>query len=91
MPASRFFAATHSRKWLGWTAILLGILCIPAEELAGNLLILGSLCNIIVAERAATHDVRLSFGDFARAGIPMTLASMMLAGLWLGMGGWMRW
>ena len=61
------------------------------STLAGNLLIVGSLCNIIVAERAAAHDVRLSFADFVRAGIPMTIASMALAALWLGIGGWMRW
>ena len=59
------------------------------STLAGNLLIVGSLCNIIVAERAAAHGVRLSFADFARAGIPMTLASLVLAVLWLAAGGWM--
>jgi Na+/H+ antiporter NhaD/arsenite permease-like protein len=50
---------------------------------AGNLLLTGSLCNIIVAERAAVSGVRLSFLDFARSGIPMTLASMAAAVTWL--------
>jgi Na+/H+ antiporter NhaD/arsenite permease-like protein len=59
------------------------------STLAGNLLLVGSLCNIIVAERAAASGVALSFADFARAGIPMTLASMVLAAAWLAAGGWM--
>lgn len=50
---------------------------------AGNLLLTGSLCNIIVAERAATTGVRLGFVDFARSGIPMTLASLAVASAWL--------
>ncbi|MGE5547199.1 MAG: anion transporter [Solirubrobacterales bacterium] len=61
------------------------------STLAGNLLIVGSLANIIVAERAASVGVRLSFADFARAGVPMTLASMAVAVGWLALGGWMGW
>jgi Na+/H+ antiporter NhaD/arsenite permease-like protein len=61
------------------------------STLAGNLLLVGSLANIIVVERAARTGVRLSFLDFARAGIPMTLATMALAMAWLGALGWMGW
>jgi Na+/H+ antiporter NhaD/arsenite permease-like protein len=50
---------------------------------AGNLLLTGSLCNIIVAERAAGAGARLSFLDFARSGIIMTLASMGVTIWWL--------
>jgi Na+/H+ antiporter NhaD/arsenite permease-like protein len=50
---------------------------------AGNLLLTGSLCNIIVAERAASAGARLSFLDFARSGILMTLASMGVTIWWL--------
>jgi len=46
---------------------------------AGNLLLTGSLCNIIVAERAGLAGVRLGFMDFARSGIPMTSASLAAA------------
>ena len=59
------------------------------STLAGNFLLVGSLANIIVAERSALAGYRLSFMDFARAGIPMTLLSMLLATLWLWLGGWM--
>ena len=53
------------------------------STLAGNLLIVGSLANIIVAERAASVGVRLKFRDHARSGIPITLLTMALACLWL--------
>ncbi|CAA7625658.1 Na+/H+ antiporter NhaD [Candidatus Terasakiella magnetica] len=59
--------------------------------LAGNFLLVGSMANIIVAERAAATGTRLSFGDFARAGIPMTLLTMTIAVIWLRLGGWMGW
>lgn len=56
---------------------------------AGNLLLTGSLCNIIVAERAEASGARLSFADFARSGIPMTLASLAVTALWLWAIGYM--
>ncbi len=61
------------------------------STLAGNFLLTGSLANIIVAERARAAGVRLTFADFARAGMPMTLASMAAAMAWLWAGGWMGW
>ena len=53
------------------------------STLAGNLLLVGSLANLIVAERAAGVGVRLSFLDHARCGVPMTLLSMAMAIAWL--------
>lgn len=53
------------------------------STLAGNLLLVGSLANLIVAERAAAYGLRLSFRDHARAGVPITLASGAFATLWL--------
>jgi len=61
------------------------------STLAGNLLLVGSMANIIVAERAQIAGVRLTFGDFARAGIPITLITMAIAVAWLRLGGWMAW
>jgi Na+/H+ antiporter NhaD/arsenite permease-like protein len=54
---------------------------------AGNLLLTGSMANIIVAERAASAGVTVSFADFARAGIPMTIAAMAGAVAWLAVTG----
>jgi Na+/H+ antiporter NhaD/arsenite permease-like protein len=59
------------------------------STLAGNLLLVGSLANLIVAERAAGQGVLLSFRDHARAGVPITVVSMLLAGLWLWAAGLM--
>jgi Na+/H+ antiporter NhaD/arsenite permease-like protein len=56
---------------------------------AGNLLLTGSLCNIIVAERAQASGARLAFADFVRSGIPMTLASLLATALWLWAIGYM--
>jgi Na+/H+ antiporter NhaD/arsenite permease-like protein len=57
------------------------------STLAGNLLVVGSLANIIVVERARGAGVRLSFLEHARCGVPMTLLSLLLALAWLyGMG-----
>jgi Na+/H+ antiporter NhaD/arsenite permease-like protein len=53
------------------------------STLSGNLLLTGSLANIIVAERAQSVGVRLSFLDHAKSGIPMTLLSLALAVGWL--------
>ncbi|MGE0005179.1 MAG: SLC13 family permease [Parvibaculaceae bacterium] len=56
---------------------------------AGNLLLTGSLCNIIVAERARAAGAGLAFADFARSGIAMTLASLIVTALWLWATGYM--
>jgi Na+/H+ antiporter NhaD/arsenite permease-like protein len=59
------------------------------SSLSGNLLLVGSLANIIVAERAAAFGVRLSFAEYAKVGVPLTLLSIAIAVLWLGLAGWM--
>ena len=61
------------------------------SSLAGNLLLLGSFANLIVVERASEFGVRITFREYARAGIPITLISMAFAVIWLGMTGWMPW
>jgi Na+/H+ antiporter NhaD/arsenite permease-like protein len=53
------------------------------STLAGNLLVVGSLANIIAVERARDAGVALSFAEHARCGIPMTLLSFVLALAWL--------
>jgi Na+/H+ antiporter NhaD/arsenite permease-like protein len=53
------------------------------STLAGNLLVIGSLANIITVERAAEAGVRLSFLEHAKCGVPMTLLSLLFAFVWL--------
>jgi Na+/H+ antiporter NhaD/arsenite permease-like protein len=54
-----------------------------ASTLAGNLTLLGSVANLIVAEIAARHGVTLSFRAYLRAGLPITVLTLTLALLWL--------
>jgi Na+/H+ antiporter NhaD/arsenite permease-like protein len=53
------------------------------STLAGNLFLVGSLANLIVAERAQAAGVRLAFAAHARAGVPITLISVAIAAGWL--------
>ncbi|MGE0845222.1 MAG: SLC13 family permease [Flavobacteriaceae bacterium] len=69
------------------TGTLIGLAVL--STLAGNLLLVGSFANLIVAEQAAVCGVRLGFADHARAGIPVTLLSMGLACVWLWATGYM--
>jgi Na+/H+ antiporter NhaD/arsenite permease-like protein len=59
------------------------------STLARNLLLIGSLANLIVAERAQAQGITLSLRDHARAGVPVTLLSMLIAGFWLWLAGFM--
>lgn len=49
------------------------------STLAGNLTLTGSIANLIVAELAQAQGVRISFGDYLRVGVPLTLF-LVLAG-----------
>jgi Na+/H+ antiporter NhaD/arsenite permease-like protein len=54
-----------------------------ATTLAGNLTLLGSVANLIVAESARRHGVQLSFREYLKAGVPITLFSLIFGVLWL--------
>ena len=54
-----------------------------AAGMASNLIIIGSIANIIVVEAAARHGVIISFREFARTGVPVTLLSLSIAAGWL--------
>ena len=47
-----------------------------SSTFAGNLLLIGSMANLIVAERAETRGVRIGFGEYARIGVPVTLLTL---------------
>jgi Na+/H+ antiporter NhaD/arsenite permease-like protein len=57
-----------------------------ASTFAGNLLIVGSIANIIVVEQAHRRGVTIDWRMHARTGIPVTLAALGLAAGWL----WIR-
>ncbi len=54
-----------------------------ASTLAGNLLLFGSIANIIVAEQASKLDVHTSWKMHARIGVPVTLSTLAMAAGWL--------
>jgi Na+/H+ antiporter NhaD/arsenite permease-like protein len=53
------------------------------STLAGNFLLTGSLTNLLIAERAERMGARLSFREYARAGIPIAVLSLAFATFWL--------
>ncbi|HUC85758.1 MAG TPA: SLC13 family permease, partial [Candidatus Acidoferrales bacterium] len=50
-----------------------------ANSFGGSLLIIGSVANLIVVQQARELGIKISFWDFTRLGLPVTLAA--LAGL----------
>jgi Na+/H+ antiporter NhaD/arsenite permease-like protein len=54
-----------------------------SSTFAGNLITIGSIANLIVIEQAARCGVRISFGEHARAGIPVTLLSFVVMAAYL--------
>ena len=59
----------------GWLTLAM------ASTLAGNLTLLGSVANLIVVQRAR-HQVEISFREYARAGVPLTIVTLAM-GVWL--------
>jgi Na+/H+ antiporter NhaD/arsenite permease-like protein len=47
-----------------------------ANSFGGSLIITGSVANIIVVQQARELGITISFRDFARLGVPVTLAAM---------------
>jgi Na+/H+ antiporter NhaD/arsenite permease-like protein len=66
---------------------LAGPILALSSTLAGNLLIVGSIANVIVVDQAAALGVRIGWREHARVGIPVTLATLALAAAWLALRG----
>jgi Na+/H+ antiporter NhaD/arsenite permease-like protein len=60
-----------------------GLVLALVSTLAGNLLIVGSIANIIVVDAARRQGVVIDWRRHARTGVPVTLATLAVAGLWL--------
>ncbi len=54
-----------------------------ASTYAGNLTLLGSVANLIVAEQAARTGIRITFGAYLKVGLPVTLASILVGMAWI--------
>ncbi|WP_018388814.1 SLC13 family permease [Ancylobacter sp. FA202] len=67
----------------GGDAEALGAALALGTGFSSNLIVFGSLAGIIVVEQAAACGVKISFSEFARAGVPVTLACMAMAAGWI--------
>jgi Na+/H+ antiporter NhaD/arsenite permease-like protein len=66
------FADAHQ----GWLLLAMG------STLAGNLTITGSVANIIVVE-SAKPEVEIEYRDYLRAGVPITVLTLLVGWAWL--------
>ena len=57
-----------------------------SSTLAGNLILVGSIANLIVVDRARGSGILIDWKQHARAGIPVTTATLLITALWL----WLR-
>ena len=62
-----------------------GVTLALVSTLAGNLLLVGSIANLIVADLAAKAGVHMGWREHARVGVPVTLGTLAI--VWA----WMRW
>jgi Na+/H+ antiporter NhaD/arsenite permease-like protein len=65
---------------------LAGPLLALVSTLAGNLMIVGSIANIIVVDAAARGGVRIDWRTHARVGVPVTLITLAIVAAWLAWG-----
>jgi len=54
-----------------------------ASTFAGNLTLVGSVANLIVAEQASAQGIALGFWAYLKVGLPLTLVATALGTLWL--------
>jgi Na+/H+ antiporter NhaD/arsenite permease-like protein len=67
-------AATRETAWLALAM---------SSTFAGNLNLLGSVANLIVVESASRQGVRISFMEYCRVGVPLTILTLLLGIAWL--------
>jgi len=69
-------AATHPQA---------GAVLALSSTLAGNLLIVGSIANVIVVDQADRLGIRIGWARHARVGVPVTLLTLAAAAAWLAL------
>ncbi len=67
-------AATRETAWLALAM---------SSTLAGNLTVLGSVANLIVVESAGREGLRITFWDYFKVGLPITILTLGLGIAWL--------
>ncbi|MHB9139760.1 MAG: ArsB/NhaD family transporter [Victivallaceae bacterium] len=70
-------------KLLDFGSPMQGYVLAISNAFAGNLLVIGSVANIIMIQAAEASGVKISFREFARYGIPTTVLSFGILFLWI--------
>jgi Na+/H+ antiporter NhaD/arsenite permease-like protein len=65
----------------------MGTVLALVSTLAGNLLIVGSIANIIVVDAARKRGIAIDWVRHARTGVPVTVASLAVVAAWLWLAG----
>jgi Na+/H+ antiporter NhaD/arsenite permease-like protein len=71
--------AVMPQKELAWLALAM------SSTLAGNLTVLGSVANLIVVENARRAGTELSFLEYLKVGVPLTLLTTIVGIAWLAL------
>jgi Na+/H+ antiporter NhaD/arsenite permease-like protein len=71
------FVATLPDPQRAWLVIAM------ASTLAGNLTLVGSVANLIVAQRARAHGITIGFWDYFKVGAPLTVLTILFGVWWL--------
>jgi Na+/H+ antiporter NhaD/arsenite permease-like protein len=71
---------------LGHDAQAAGTQLALVSTFAGNLLLVGSIANLIVVDQARQQGIRLDWKQHARTGFPVTLASLLVVWAWVSWG-----
>ncbi len=67
------------QKELAWLALAM------SSTLAGNLTVLGSVANLIVVENARRAGTELSFLEYLKVGVPLTVLTNLVGVAWLAL------
>ena len=71
------FVASVQNPQRAWLVIAM------ASTLAGNFTLVGSVANLIVAQRAQARGVTIGFWPYFKVGAPLTVLTIMLGMWWL--------
>jgi len=71
--------AVMPQKELAWLALAM------SSTLAGNLTVLGSVANLIVVENARRAGTDLSFFEYLKVGVPLTVLTTLVGVAWLAL------
>jgi Na+/H+ antiporter NhaD/arsenite permease-like protein len=74
-PVMRHMAAANQET--AWLALAM------SSTFAGNLTVLGSVANLIVVENACREGVTISFWEYCKVGVPVTILTLVLGIAWL--------